>query len=52
MFSKMQKYALVGRLRILLTGLANFLNPFLSSLLHLVADFEYHTRVTDELCSY
>ena len=29
MFSKMQKYTQVGRLRILLTGLANLLNPFL-----------------------
>ena len=31
MFSKMQKYALGGRLRILLTALADFLNPFLLS---------------------
>ena len=49
---KMQKYALVDRLQILLTGLAHFFYLFFYQFFpHFFADVKYHTRVTDELCS-
>ena len=52
MFLEMQNSSLGGRFGFLLTKLIQFCHTFYQLFNQFFADFEYHTRVTDQICAY
>ena len=52
MFLEMQNSSLGGRFGFLLTKLIQFCHTFYQFFNQFFADFEYHTRATDQICAY